>query len=406
MSLASRLSFYRVPLCVPYWNGATYRALFGSLISGSIVAGPRISDLRSLIIESLGVEEAVLCASGRLALELALRACGIGPGDEVVIPSFCCSAVVPPILSAGAMPVLADIGADLNVDARTVERVLTGKTKGIIVPHLFGNPADIQEIVNLAEGRGIRVIDDAAQALGATIDGRPVGSFGDAGILSFGREKVCFGLGGGVLLFRANGGLKSNLNLDLQLPERMGLISNLLSSLIARRWRRWTLPVITALSLEKGSDPESSPGRYRKEGMSNLDAAVAYSLWNSLAENISRRRARVDAYRELLGKEEGIRVVAHGPGSACLTQVVQAPAKRRNHDLSARIIDTLRNAGYEVRGSFVPIHFLSDYRGLTAEPLPYTERVWSDLIELPCEPGVGLEDVERIATILKTVLRS
>ena len=137
-----------------------------------------------------------------MALEIALRACGVREGGEVVIPTFCCTSVVPPILAVGAQPVLADVGEELNITAKTIEAALTDRTTAIIVPHLFGNPADIDAIVDLARPKNIRVIDDAAQALGATIDGRPVGSFGNAGILSFGSEKVCSGLGGGVIVSR------------------------------------------------------------------------------------------------------------------------------------------------------------------------------------------------------------
>ena len=187
--------FYRVPLCVPYWNKETYRAAFLSFLCGRVVDGPDIERLKSFLIETLGVENTLLFGSGSLALELALRFYAVGEGDEVVVPSFCCSAVIPPILAVGATPALADVGADLNINDETVERALTKKTKAIIVPHLFGNPADIQPIVELARDRGIRVIDDAAQALGATIDDRPAGTFGDAGILSFGSEKICFGSG-------------------------------------------------------------------------------------------------------------------------------------------------------------------------------------------------------------------
>ena len=200
--------FYRVPLSVPYWNGTTYRAILRSLISGSVIAGRDLAQLRSAVMERLGVEDAIICGSGSLALEIALRACGVREGEEVVIPTFCCTSVVPPILAVGAHPVLADVGEELNLTVKTVEAVLTDRTTAIIVPHLFGNPADIDAIVDLARPKNIRVIDDAAQALGATIDGRPVGSFGNAGILSFGSEKVCSGLGGGVIVSRQ----KNNLN--------------------------------------------------------------------------------------------------------------------------------------------------------------------------------------------------
>ena len=157
----------------------------------------------------------MLCGSGSLALEIALRACGVREGDEVIVPTFCCTSVIPPIVAVGARPVLADVGEELNITAETVEAALTKKTRAIVVPHLFGNPAGIHAIIDLVRGKNIRVIDDAAQALGATIDGRPVGAFGDLGILSFGSEKVCFGLGGGVVVSRQKENLKGGWNLNL-----------------------------------------------------------------------------------------------------------------------------------------------------------------------------------------------
>ena len=163
-------SFPQVPLAVPYWNGETYRAILRSLFSGTVVEGPDVQRLQSSVMATLGVENADLCGSGSLALEIALRACGVGRGDEVIIPTFCCTAVVAPVLAVGAVPVLADVGAELNITAETANAALTKKTKAIIVPHLFGNPAEIGAIVDLTRDENIRVIDDAAQALGATID--------------------------------------------------------------------------------------------------------------------------------------------------------------------------------------------------------------------------------------------
>jgi hypothetical protein len=154
-----RLSYsYCVPLAVPYWNEATYGGILRSFLSGNIVEGPDLGALRSAVVERLGVEDALLFGSGSLALEIALRACDVREGAEVVIPTFCCTSVIPPILSVGALPVLADIGEDLNITAQTVETALTKKTKAVIVPHLFGNPADIEAIVELARPRNIRVV--------------------------------------------------------------------------------------------------------------------------------------------------------------------------------------------------------------------------------------------------------
>ena len=395
---------YRVPLSVPYWKGATYRGILRAFFSGRIIEGPALGNLRSAVIERLGVEEAILCGSGSLALEIALRACGVREGDEVIVPTFCCTSVIPPIVAVGARPVLADIGEELNITAETVEAALTKKTRAIVVPHLFGNPAGIHAIIDLVRGKNIRVIDDAAQALGATIDGRPVGAFGDLGILSFGSEKVCFGLGGGVVVARQKENLSCGLNINLSPAQLSPTLRNFLSTLFWRRWRRWTLPVQTWLSHPTRSDPDSPPSPYRKENLSNLNAVVASSLLQTLDENLAARRARVRAYQDLLKSDERLRLIAHQPGSACLSQVVRVLPGRRGNDLSAHLVEALHSAGYEVQGSYVPIHLLACYQSWARQRLPYAERVWSDLIELPCEPEVSLTQVERIARITRQVL--
>lgn len=402
MSLLSHS--YQVPLAVPYWSGATHRGILRSFLSASVVSGPELGKLRSAVIERLGVEDAFLCGSGSLALEIALRACNIREGDEVIIPTFCCTSVVPPILTVGAHPVLADIGDDLNVNTETVEVVLTEKTKAVLVPHLFGNPADINGIIDLARRKNIQVIDDAAQALGATIDGRPVGSFGDAGILSFGSEKVCFGLGGGVVVSRTKEFFNGSSKIDLPLPLLAPALQKFLSTLAWRRWRRWTLPWRALLSHPRTNSPESLPAPYQKETMPNLNATVALSLMQTLDENISARRARMRAYQDLLGSDERLRLIPHRPGSACLSQVVRVFSRRRGDDASARLIEALHRAGYEVQGSYVPIHLFPYYQTWARQRLPHAERVWSDLIELPCEPEVSLGHVERIAVVVKQVL--
>jgi dTDP-4-amino-4,6-dideoxygalactose transaminase len=395
---------YQVPLAVPYWNGATYRGILRSFLSGNVIEGPDHSKLRSAVIERLGVEDALLCGSGSLALEIALRVCGVRAGDEVVVPTFCCTSVVSPILAIGALPVLADVGEDLNISAKTVALALTEKTKVIIVPHLFGNPADINTIVELVLGSNIRVIDDAAQALGASIDGRPVGSFGDAGILSFGSEKVCFGLGAGVVVFRRKEFLNDRSHTDLPPPQPLPTLRAFFSTLTWRRWRRWTLPAQALFSRPRTSSPDSPPAPYRKETTANLNAAVALSLIQTLDENIAARRARVKAYQELLGAEKRLALISHRSGSACLTQVVRVFSRRCGDDLSAHLIGALRRAGYEVQGSYVPIHLLPHYQRWARQRLPHAERAWSDLIELPCEPDVSFAHMERIASIVSRFL--
>ena len=241
------------------------------------------------------------------------------------------------------------------------------------------------------------MIDDAAQALGASIHGRAVGSFGNAGIVSFGNEKVCFGLGGGAVVSHKNFLLGAKIPLTPPAPS--AALERFFSTLFWRRWRRWTLPLRTVFSRRDAAGPETPPSSYRHESLANLNAAVAASLMQTLSANIAARRARVNAYQEILGNENGLALIAHQPGSACLTQVVRVLPRRRGQDLASILVAALADRGYEVRGSYVPIHLLSNFGKCVWDRLPYAERVWSDLIELPCEPEVRLEDVALIAGI-------
>ena len=107
------------------------------------------------------------------------------------------------------------------------------------------------------------------------------------------------------------------------------------------------------------------------------------------------------AYRELLGSSARIDLISHRAGSACLTQVIRVSPNHRGDDAASRVIASLRAAGYEVQGSYVPIHLLSSFNACVWDRLPHTERLWTDLVELPCEPSVSMNDIERIAAIVK-----
>jgi dTDP-4-amino-4,6-dideoxygalactose transaminase len=395
---------YHVPLATPFWSGATFRAIVRCLLSGQVIVGPDLAELKSWIIQELDVQDAILCGSGSLALELALRSCDVKSGDEVVVPAFCCTTIISPILAVGGYPVLADVGDDLNLTAATVEPALSKRTRAIIVPHLFGNPVEMDSIIDLTRRRNIRVIDDAAQALGASLDGRKLGTFGDAGILSFGNEKVCSGLGGGVLVSRKPEVLKPSAEFELAAADVFVALRSLSSTLIWHRWRRWSVPLHEAFADSAATDPHSLPAQYRKESISNLNAAVASSLMKSLQDNLTARRLRVRAYQELLGNEH-LTLVPHRTGSACLTQVIRVLPRSIGHDPASDLIASLRGAGYEVQGSYIPIHLLAPYRQLAVRPFPHAEKIWMNLIELPCAPDVSIEHVEQIASIVKQTLR-
>lgn len=152
----------------------------------------------------LQVPHAIAVSNGTVSIELALRALGIGPGDEVIVPARSFFATTSAVVAVGARPAFADVELDTqNIDPASIERVVCGRTRAIICVHLAGQPCDMDRICAIASARGIAVIEDCAQAHGATWAGRPVGSFGDAGSFSFCTDKIMSTGGeGGMLVMR------------------------------------------------------------------------------------------------------------------------------------------------------------------------------------------------------------
>lgn len=166
--------------------------------------GERCAALEASFAALCGLPHAVALANGTLALEVALRALGIGPGDEVIVPARSFMASASCVVACGATPVFADVDAlSQGLDAELVAPHVTARTRAIILVHLGGYPADAFGIAALARDRGLMLIEDCAQAHGASLDGRPVGGFGDAAAFSFCTDKIMSTGGeGGMLVLR------------------------------------------------------------------------------------------------------------------------------------------------------------------------------------------------------------
>lgn len=172
------------------------------LARGQYILGPEVEALERELAAYCGTAHAVAVASGTDALELSLRACRIGPGDEVITTAFSFFATVEAILQVGAVPVFVDIDpVTYAIDVTQIEGKMTGKTKAILPVHLFGHPAAMVDVLDVARAHHVKVIEDCAQAIGASLDDKQVGSFGDAGCLSFYPSKNlgAFGDGGMVV---------------------------------------------------------------------------------------------------------------------------------------------------------------------------------------------------------------
>lgn len=188
-----------VPHSRPWVTAADARAVARVVESGALTQGLEVASLEAEVGSLLGLPPGVAVSSGTAALHLALQGLGIGPRDEVILPSYVCVAPLHAIQYLGATPRLADVDPiTYNLDPVDVRRRLTKRTRAIIVPHQFGMPADLDSLLEL----GIPLIEDCAQAFGARYRGRPVGSFGTVSILSFYATKLLTTGEGGMLLSR------------------------------------------------------------------------------------------------------------------------------------------------------------------------------------------------------------
>ncbi len=166
------------------------------LSHGQLIMGPEVEEFERTVAEYCGTRYSVGVASGTSAIYLALRALGVGPGDEVITTPMSWVATLNGINATGAMPVFADVRGDLNIDPAAVEAAITPKTRAIMPVHYTGRLCDMEAISRIAREHNLLVVEDAAQAMGAELpDGRRAGGFGDAGAFSLNPMKVLFGFG-------------------------------------------------------------------------------------------------------------------------------------------------------------------------------------------------------------------
>lgn len=192
----------------PGWpppDPAVHAVLAAAIVAGDWgkYHGEHVPALEADLAAFHGVPHALTCATGTLAVEVALRALKVGPGDEVVLAGYDYESNFLTVHALGAMPVLADVAPhNWNLDPARLEAAVTPRTRAVVCSHLHGGLAPVREVAEIAGQHGIAVVEDAAQAPGATVQGRPAGAWGDVGTLSFGGSKLLTAGRGGALLFR------------------------------------------------------------------------------------------------------------------------------------------------------------------------------------------------------------
>ena len=290
-----------------------YESFLGSF-AGPSVDGELVKVFEGELAKFVGVKHAITVSSGRQAMSQILQGINISAGDEVIIPAYTLGALLYLVESRGAKVVLADIDEKtLTVTAKTIVERITEKTKAIIVLHIFGNPCNMKEIIDLAQKKGIALVEDCAHSLGATIDGRQTGSLGKAGFLSFETTKPVNTFGGGAVVTNDDG-LALAIREQAKKCEDMGhmavykkakglerekwLFSSGLSylPLFLLSWRPTRSFVEFAYRFVQPPPPESIPylPQQAKLGLSGLA---------SLKERIAHREKMARLYHELLHEE-------------------------------------------------------------------------------------------------------
>jgi perosamine synthetase len=364
-----------IPFARPDFDEREMQAVRAVLSSGWVSQGPQVERFERLFAERVGAREAVATTSCTTALHLALLLAGVGPGDEVICPSYTFIATANAIVYAGATPVFADIDpVTWNIDPDDALRRVTPRTKAIIAVHQVGLAADLDRLRGVATA-GIALVEDAACAIGATYHGRPIGSHGNTACWSFHPRKTMSTGEGGMLTTD-----------DAALAAR------------ARRLRSFGASV-SDLVRDRAHGLEVE--EYRELGynyrMTDLQAAVGIEQLVKLDDLLARRQQIARRYDAAFQPIPGVQVPARPPAAGHAFQsyglCLLPPCSRDRNEVLARLID----AGIACRRGIPPIHLEPLYRDRPGSgALPVTETVAAHSFFLPMFASLDEVDQTRI----------
>ena len=377
----------RIPLSAPDITEPEIEAVVAVLRSPHLSLGPQLPAFEEAFTTLTGVPHAIAVSSGTAGLHLAVRALGLGPGDEVILPSFTFIAAANTIRYEYATPIFVDIDpVTLNMDPAAVARAITPRTRALLVVHTFGRPADMTLLLALAQAHSLPVIEDACEALGAQYDGRPIGSFGTLAIFAFYPNKqITTGEGGMVL------------TPDPQLANRIRSLRNQgRASTHARHWLQHA---------ELGFN-------YR---LSDIACTLGLGQLARLPEILARRAHAARLYHQHLAAEPSLLLpaleVPAPPNTAVswFVYVVRLVPAFTAEDRDA-ILQTLHDAGIGGARYFAPIHLQPAYREwllqLTDDPatLPVTEFEASRTIALPFFNRITESQIAEVCATLRAAI--
>jgi perosamine synthetase len=363
----------RIPMSVPVLAGNEAAYLQACIEENWVSGGGRFTAAFADAFAAYhDAEEALPCVNGTAALHVALAALGIGPGDEVVVPDLTFIASANPVRYVGATPVLADVDpVTYTLDPSCLEEVLTERTRAIVVVHLFGHPADMDGVLEVARARRLAVVEDATEALGSSYRGRPCGTLGDIGCFSFNGNKVITTGGGGMVLCPDGGRLAHMRRLTLQ-----------------------------------GRVPGSREYLHDEIGfnyvMSNLQGAVGLAQMERLDELLAARRAIAARYADGLRGVEGLTFAREAPWAQAnfwLSSVLVDP-EAYGEDREA-LAERLDAAGIDARPFFHPLHALPPYADAPRGELRVSVDLHRRGLNLPSSADLDEASQERVLAVLR-----
>ncbi|HEX3551146.1 MAG TPA: DegT/DnrJ/EryC1/StrS family aminotransferase [Candidatus Elarobacter sp.] len=363
----------RVPVFVPHIGVDTLKHLTDALDVGWLGMGATTKEFEERIARYLGLQDRYVVATntGTSAMHIALLAAGIGPGDEVITPSFNYVADHQAIRATGAEVVMCDVREDdLGIDVASAESLITPRTKAIVPLHFSGVPCRIADVYALARRHGLRVIEDACHAFGSTVDGERIGSGGDVQFFSFDPVKIITSIDGGCVITPHREEFERLQHLRL-----LGVDKD--TTLRYQNKRAWDYDVV------------SEGYRYH---LTNIMASVGVSQIKRVDEFIASRRAVCERYSAAFASLPGVRVLRRDYADVSpFIYSLRVPAERRE-DLIAHV----GARGVDVGIHFVPVHRHTYFAPARRSPMPVTERVVDQVVTLPLHSLMAERAIERV----------
>ena len=369
-----------IPVMRPWLGAEEAAAAAEAVASGWVAQGPRVAAFESAFAARLGGGQAVAVSSCTTALHLALHLHGVGPGDDVVVPSLSFIATANAVRYTGATPVFADVDqATLNVTAETVARVQTPRTRVVLVVHQAGTPADLGPIHKLAASEGWSVVEDAACAIGATVGGRLVGAGSELAAFSFHPRKLVTTGEGGMLVTSQE-----------QWAARARRLREHGMSVSASERHASSTPVLEGY-LEVGFN-------YR---MTDVQAAIGLVQLGRLDAMVARRRELAARYTQLLADVPGLMMAtdpSYGTSNFQSFWVMLPDEFPVDRD---QLLDLLLAEGISGRRGIMAAHLEPAYAGHAHDPLPVTERITRRSLVLPLFHQLTHTEQDRVVAVLR-----